>query len=136
VAAPPAEREMQPPAGRSFDLATALERTAGDQELLKELAAVFCADCPQQMAALRRALDQGAARELKEAAHALKGAVGVFGVSAAFEAAFQLELLGQKGDLTGSELVYGRLREALRQLVPALEGLARGEGLEQSGVLK
>ena len=117
------------PGGWPFDLAEALHRTGGDRELLQELAAIFCADCPQRMTEIQSALEQRDPRKLKEAAHALKGAVDAFSASAACEAAFQLEILGRQGDLSGSAPVYARLREEMKQLVPALEGLSRGEGL-------
>ncbi|MCI0462759.1 MAG: PAS domain-containing protein [Gemmataceae bacterium] len=115
--------------GKSLDVAAALKCAGGDRELLRELAALFCADYPQRMTAIRNALDQSNARQLMEAAHALKGAMGAFGPSAAFDAALQLEILARQGNLSGSEPVYGRLREEIEHFVPGLEDLARGKGI-------
>jgi PAS domain S-box-containing protein len=110
-----------------FNLAAALERTAGDEDLLRELAAVFCQACPAMMAELRGALDQGDAHKAGDAAHALKGAVGAFGPSTAFDVGVQLEGLARHGDLAGSEALYGQLREQMERLLPVLERLARRE---------
>jgi two-component system sensor histidine kinase/response regulator len=124
----PAEAPARP-GDKIFNLAAALERTAGDRELLQELAAVFCAECPQMMAEVRSALDQNDARKLKDAAHALKGAVGVFGLSQAADAAHQLEMIGRNGSLAGGESIYQQLSEEIDSFLPALAGLARGESL-------
>jgi PAS domain S-box-containing protein len=122
----PAPGEEEQPQGKPFDVAVALERTAGDRDLLRELAGVFCEGCPPMMADIRAALDQGDARKLMGAAHALKGAVGTFGAGTAFDIAYRLELMGRKGNLADAEAVYGSLRREIDRLVPALEGLARG----------
>jgi PAS domain S-box-containing protein len=130
---PTAGTAAEPPTGKSFDLATALERTAGDAELLRQLAGVFCGDCPRLLAAVGTALEQGDARKLGEAAHALKGSVGVFGPSAALDAALALEVRGRQGDLAGCDALHERLRQAMAGLLPALEELARGEALPKRG---
>src|SRR5262249_16000396 len=55
----------------TVDLAAALERTGGDMDLLRELAGVFCSDCPRLLAQVRAALDASDGKRLEEAAHAL-----------------------------------------------------------------
>jgi CheY-like chemotaxis protein len=117
------------PSGKPFDLTAALERTAGDRELLRELAAVFCESCSPMLAEVGSALEQGDAHKVMAAAHALKGAVGAFGTSPAFNAALELETMGRQGNLTGSDRVYGELRAEIERLEPALNELAHGEGI-------
>jgi PAS domain S-box-containing protein len=127
---PAAEPVAERPPEKPFDVAAALAHTAGDRELLRELAAVFCLECPHLMEELHAAVEQKDARKIKEAAHVLKGSVCVFGPSTAFDTALELEMIGRKEDLARSEAVYGQLRGGIEQLLPVLQRLARGEGFE------
>ena len=106
-----------------FDMAAALERTGGDRALFQELAGLFCRGCPQQMAEVQNAIAQKDAQRLKAAAHALKGAVGSFGPSRAFDAVLRLETMGRNGDLTGAPEIYESLRQEMTLLVSHLESV-------------
>lgn len=108
-----------------IDMAAALERTAGDSELLAEMAAAFCAECPEMLAAVDAACDQKNPKRLMEAAHALKGALGVFGPSAAFDAAYELEIMGRNGVSGNSDPIHRRLRHDVEQLLPQIQILAK-----------
>jgi PAS domain S-box-containing protein len=126
AAARPAEAVGAAAAGPpAFDPAAALQRTAGDKELLQELASIFCEECPQLLADVEAAVRGRDATGLRASGHTLKGAVGNFGPSAAFEAALALEAMGRGGDLADVEAAYGRLRQELDRLLPALGELAR-----------
>jgi protein-histidine pros-kinase len=109
----------------AVDLTAALERTGGDVELLRELAGVFCSDCPRLLAHVRTALDARDGKRLKEAAHALKGAVGVFDPAGAYETALALETLESGSDSAGAERIYLRLREQIDRILPTLEEVSR-----------
>jgi HPt (histidine-containing phosphotransfer) domain-containing protein len=106
------------------DPAIALQQTAGDRELLRELAAISYRECPQLLESVRSAVHQRDAASLKLAAHKLKGAIGTFGPSAAFEAAYKLELMGQRGDLAELADACCRLQQEMDRLLPALAALA------------
>ncbi len=54
--------------------------------------------------------------KLKRGAHSLKGAVGILGGKAAFEAALRLETIARQGDLSQAEAAWKALRHALEQL--------------------
>jgi PAS domain S-box-containing protein len=110
------------------NMAAALARTAGDKDLLRELAELFCGDSPRMLAEIRAAINAGDGIRLKEAAHAMKGAVGVFD-PAAYQTALALETMDTSGDLSGAEPIFQRLREQIDHLLPALEELVRGEGI-------
>jgi PAS domain S-box-containing protein len=125
----PLDSPLAPPPSSLIDIAAALQRTAGDRELLRELAEVFCSDCSSMIEDIGAAFERSDAKGLREAAHALKGAVGVFGPSAAFETAFILEKGDLQGDLNNARPIFQRLREQIDGLLPSLQGLARGEGL-------
>jgi two-component system sensor histidine kinase/response regulator len=123
---PPSFDSPGPEAG--INMAAALERTAGDRDLLRELAELFCGDSPRMLAEIRAAIDAGDGVRLREAAHAIKGAVGVFDPAAAYQTALALETMDTNTGPGGAEPIFQRLREQIDHLLPALEELVRGEG--------
>jgi two-component system sensor histidine kinase/response regulator len=103
-------------AAEVLDRNEALERVGGDEELLRELCQVFAQDCPRMMHEASEAVRDGDPVKLKRAAHSIKGAVGILGAKAAFEAALCLETLARQGDLSQAEPTWLALRQALEQL--------------------
>lgn len=100
-----------------------MRRVGGDLELLKELAALFLESCPERLPDLRTAVERGDSKALEQVAHALKGAVGNFAATAAFEAALRLEEMGRAGDLTGAEAALARMEMEMERLTEALMAL-------------
>jgi HPt (histidine-containing phosphotransfer) domain-containing protein len=82
-----------------FDEADLLERLGDDAELVAEVLTVFLDDAPVRVDAIRVALAQRDAAELRAAAHALKGAAASIAASALFEAAQDLEQTSHRGQL-------------------------------------
>ena len=107
------------------DLAAAavLARVGGNVRLLQEVAEMFLEDVPKWMAEIRGLIDRGDASGLRYSAHHLRGSVGNFGESAAYERARQLEALARTGDLTCAADVYSLLEEAICQFQQALSQL-------------
>jgi HPt (histidine-containing phosphotransfer) domain-containing protein len=100
-----------------FDREATLARVEGDVELLQELVALFCTDCPTLLATLCHALTHGDASTLARTAHSLKGAARSLGVSRVAAVAQHLEHLGQEGRLNEAAATYAILEdEALRCL--------------------
>jgi len=93
-----------------------LARFDGDGELLKELAGIFLQECPKMLDGIREALRSGDAKPLERTAHTLKGSVGNFALSAAWETAQRLELLAKSGQLSGAEDMFHTLEQQLEQL--------------------
>jgi CheY-like chemotaxis protein len=98
-------------------------RFDGDRGLLRRLAAIFVKDCPKKMSDIKKAIEGKDPAALRQAAHALKGSVGLFGPGEAGELALQLEAMGLRADLTGAARVYrglqsevGRLKRTLSQV--------------------
>ncbi|MFA5137769.1 MAG: ATP-binding protein [Elusimicrobiota bacterium] len=118
-----AEELFQAVEGRPFDLSAALERVSGDRKLLRELAAILREDCPKLLADVESAVKRQNAGAVAESAHALKGAVGNFGPSAAFDAALELESLGRKRKLAGAKQALERLLKEVDALLTALASL-------------
>jgi PAS domain S-box-containing protein len=116
----------EPDPEQVLDAAAALERVAGDLELLKELIDLFHENCPKLLAEIRAAAARKDGPALQRSAHALKGSVGTFGARAAFETARQLEALGQQGDLGRAEEMYTRMEREIERLRPALAALVPG----------
>ncbi len=69
-----------------------------DPELRKELAGLFLEDAPKLLEEIRTAITGHDGPGLKQAAHTLKGSVGVFKDSVAHEAALRMEHLGRDAD--------------------------------------
>ena len=120
------ERPPEPPPGRGFDEAVALDRVGGDRNLLQDLVETYRAESPRWRADLRGAVAAGDAAALRRTAHTLKGAIGLFGATAAVVAADRLERRAACGDLGGAAEALAALEEALERLVPELDAHDRG----------
>jgi two-component system, sensor histidine kinase and response regulator len=103
------------------DKTVLLARVGGREDRLRAIIHVFLDESSQLMAELKEALASSDASRLKTLAHALKGAVSLFGVSGIIEAAQTLECLGQAGELTEAPETYKRLDEEICNLKSALE---------------
>jgi signal transduction histidine kinase/CheY-like chemotaxis protein/HPt (histidine-containing phosphotransfer) domain-containing protein len=84
----------------SEDVVTHLRRTtAGNETLIRSLAATFLADAPKALSRIRSAVAKKNAAELASAAHLLKGSLAIFGAPKAVAAARNLEALGRADSL-------------------------------------
>jgi PAS domain S-box-containing protein len=109
--------------GGELDFDSAVTRVGGDMDLFREIAEVFLGDCPNQLARIASAIENGDADALRSSAHSLKGAVGNFGADAAWETALQLEEIGKEGRLEEAALVHDDLKRTVEQLVTALRAM-------------
>ena len=130
------DRPEQPPPGTSeLDGTALLQRFNGNRKLLRSLVRIFRADCPKMMVRIRKAITSHDAGALADAAHALKGSVGNFGPTAAFEKARQIELSAREGVLDGSWKMYAALEDEITTLLPALQAAAGNHWNGQRQVL-
>ncbi len=117
------------PATPPDELPVGLDRTAllkavgGNPDNLKQIVGLFGIEASQSMTQIRAAIDRGEATRMGRTAHSLKGAIGVFSKAAAFEAAQELESMGQAGDLNQVEDVYKTLATELHELQVALAAI-------------
>jgi signal transduction histidine kinase/CheY-like chemotaxis protein/HPt (histidine-containing phosphotransfer) domain-containing protein len=119
--APPASAAALPPADDgAFDKVAALQRMAGDEELLREMVDVFLQEQGKWMADIRAAVASGDAALLKRGAHTLKGAVDSCGGHRVRAAAMPLEQMGREGKLDGAAAALVGLTHEMDTLVPAL----------------
>jgi len=107
--------------GARLDGAALLERFGSDGKLVRALVKTFAEDCPEMMARIRKALTARNAAALADAAHALKGSVGNFGPTGAFETAREIEKEAHQGKLDTAWEMYATLEDEIALLLPALQ---------------
>jgi signal transduction histidine kinase/DNA-binding NarL/FixJ family response regulator len=110
-----------PPKGGEPAAATAadsslLARVGGDPKLLRSVAKTFLKDYPAKRRKIQQAIARKSAPALASAAHALKGAVAIFGAEDAVESARDLQQMGRQGALTAATAALRQLDEALARL--------------------
>ena len=104
-----------------FDRAKFIDRLMGDKDLAETIISGFLEDIPDQIAALRSALDEGNARLIEQQSHRIKGAAANIGGIALQDAANSMELAGKDGDLEkatslllGLEEQFDRLKRVMQ----------------------
>jgi two-component system, sensor histidine kinase and response regulator len=101
-----------------------LARVGGDHELLAEISRLFVEDAPVHLQRIRAAIDARDAGALRSAAHALKGAAGLFDANQVVEHAHILEEMGRSAALDGVEAVWRDFAVHLDHLLNTLRVLA------------
>jgi CheY-like chemotaxis protein/HPt (histidine-containing phosphotransfer) domain-containing protein len=126
----PAPEASAPPvasgATETLDWDRALEKVGGDETLLRELASIFLDAAPAMLAEVTAAAERGDAPALERAAHRLKGSVGNFAATEAFDAADRLERAGASGDLGEVADLLAALETALDEARAALRARTAG----------
>jgi HPt (histidine-containing phosphotransfer) domain-containing protein len=110
---------------QSLDHAGLLDRMGGDEDLLREITGLFLEEYPTLVAQIDAGLVHLDPKQVEFAAHTLKGAVANFGMDAPTEAAYQLEQLGRRADLTGGVEALAVLENQLERLRVALLAFVR-----------
>ncbi len=116
----------------AFDLAEALTRVDGDEDLLKELITVFAEEYPAWIADLRAAVAAADAPWVRRAAHTIKGAVDNCGAGSAFDAAFRLERMAGEGGSAARRRRWGRSTRRCRGCCRRCSGMREEKGLARS----
>jgi two-component system sensor histidine kinase/response regulator len=107
-----------------MNIEVALANVEGDQELLLELAALFCEESPKCLAALRQATARRDFDAVRTAAHGFKGSVGTFAAQDAMEAAVRLEGLARGNEADGVPEASAALQAKIEELRSALQLLS------------
>jgi PAS domain S-box-containing protein len=115
-----------PEPARMVDRATLLASLGGKARLLAEVVGVFLADTPAMLDRLRTAARAGTVDEIAAAAHAIKGAAGLFSEGAAFESARRLEKAARAGDRPSIDAACDDLEHAMSALTEELRDLMQG----------
>ncbi len=101
---------------QAADLATALERMGGSEELMRKLARIFLDETAGLLERLGSAVEHGQAKELDRAAHQLKGQAATFEARAVVKTAGKLEQLGRHNQLEAAANLLTRLRREMARL--------------------
>jgi len=91
------------------DWEMALERSLGDEELLKETLALFRESAQEQMSGILEAVKTSDAALLRDKAHSLKGSAATVGAERVAAAARELERMGRDGELAAAAGAAGSL---------------------------
>ncbi|MHB1081605.1 MAG: ATP-binding protein [Prosthecobacter sp.] len=102
-----------------FDLAEFREST-GDEKLMRKLVAIFSEDAQKYLRKAEKALTAGKARQVYEAAHSLKGMLGVYAAQKALTLSSELCEYAHAGDLKGAQLMLDQLKKECALLGEAL----------------
>jgi HPt (histidine-containing phosphotransfer) domain-containing protein len=102
-----------------------IDRLGGDEELARQLIALFLAEYPRMMAAVRESVSGGRAEAIRQAAHGFKGSVGNFTDGAPATTAFELECMARQNRVQDAPAVLARLEEDVARFVAALRRFER-----------
>jgi HPt (histidine-containing phosphotransfer) domain-containing protein len=105
-----------------------LHKIVGENnDVFTELIDMFLEDAPTLLENMRQAVIQGAAEDLRFAAHSLKSSSAEFGATALCELCRELEAMGKENTLVGAaekvsqaEALYERVQAALIDIREAL----------------
>jgi two-component system sensor histidine kinase/response regulator len=100
-------------------------RLDGNLDLLRTVVSSFLEGAPENLDAIRAAVDSNNAESLYKLAHKLKGAVGNFSAAAVNRAALRLETIAQERDLSQAREAYQELAGMIERLTPELAQLAK-----------
>jgi CheY-like chemotaxis protein len=133
---PPQQSPDEPCNELPYDKPLALDYVGGDKDMFGELVAIFLAESPGALARVHEAVSSGDPEAIIEAAHALKGSMGILAANDAVAAAQGVETLGQSGDLQGIQEATAALSVEVQRLTYALEREINAAcGSEQSAIL-
>lgn len=107
-------------ADHGMDYAGTIDRCAGDEEMLRELLAVFAADASFE--GLLAALDNNDARTAFAAAHALKGSTGMLGMTRLHTVMAEMTECLRAGDAVSAN---GYRAEAAKEYAAVIEMIRR-----------
>ena len=116
----PAAGELPLPMADDLDWSEALQAVGGDEELLRQVVSAILEETPRLLEAIRQAIQNRDLAALRLSAHTLKGSIRFFARSRAYATAFEMERLGQMGNLAGAEALLPALHSEISQLAPTL----------------
>lgn len=104
-----------------FDEVGAMDRVAGDKELLVELFEIAFEDTPLRIEKIEVALESGDAIMVAETAHAMKSAFGNIGAVRCHELSFELEKTGKVGEIQHASDILTQLKQEIELFERAVD---------------
>jgi two-component system, sensor histidine kinase and response regulator len=120
-APPAAAAAPQTPSSESIDEAALLDDFGRNSKVLTDVVGVFLADAPRYLERIRAASASGDAGAIADAAHALKGSVGLFTAGVPYEAVRALEQSAKARDRSAFDARVTDVELALSSLCLELE---------------
>jgi two-component system, sensor histidine kinase and response regulator len=118
---------LDPAQENVIDVALLEKSIGGDMELLRELVRIYNETRPELIRNIDLAIEKQDAASLRDAAHALKGAVSNFAALAALHACAELERIAGSGDLSSAAGARLELGSRLESFHAKLSTLALAE---------
>lgn len=109
----------------TFDEAELMSRVDNDVVFLGETVEMIVADGPLLLEQVRGAAAAGDAAGVGRHAHALKGMISNFCAPRVQACAYELEMLGKGGDVSGAGPLIERMAERLSALTAELRGFVK-----------
>jgi CheY-like chemotaxis protein len=110
-----------------LDWARALEATAGDEELLREVVRAFLVQGEQLLADIESSIASGNVDVLKRSIHTMRGALSHFGIASALRWAEEIRNRLEAGDAAGARESWLNLRAEMREITRELTAFLAGE---------
>jgi PAS domain S-box-containing protein len=124
-AVPPlAELASEPSTPAVYDHAGTLERLAGDEDLLREVAQIYLATAQAHLDEIASAIERRDAEKVYREAHALKGASATFEAPKVYENLAAVEACGRRGDVAAAEAAFSGTKALVAELVRELKPYA------------
>jgi two-component system sensor histidine kinase/response regulator len=111
-------------ASQGWSLDAVVANLAGDEELARQLVALFVDDCPRMLAAIHTAMATGRPDAVRRAAHAFKGSVSNFTLDGPAVTARTLEFHAASGRLDGAADLIARLELEVEELLRGMADFA------------
>jgi two-component system, sensor histidine kinase and response regulator len=112
----PAVRGSDPGDEPIIDPEVAMAHVEGNEDLIKEMVGIFFEESGDMISKIESGIETGDAKLVERAAHTLKSSSAMFGAKRARTAAFELELAGQSGDISGAPQLFDRLQQEIELL--------------------
>jgi HPt (histidine-containing phosphotransfer) domain-containing protein/CheY-like chemotaxis protein len=108
-----------------LDWEAAVKELQGRDDVLRDLAGTFFAECDSLMKQIRESLAAADAAKLRRAAHTLKGAANMFCAKATSVAARNLEYLARDSRLDEAAVAWEVLQREVGRLIPQMHDRTR-----------
>ncbi|MFO7801720.1 MAG: response regulator [Desulfovermiculus sp.] len=122
-----APAEAAPETEEIFQEAELLARVGDDQDVMREILEEVLSDVPNRLESLKKAAQDGDAREVRSFAHSIKGMAGNISAPRVRETASKLETLAANQDLSGMEELIWELESEFELLKTELKKIS-GDG--------
>jgi len=109
----------------SVNEAELMDRIEGDVEFLAELTEIFRKDYPRQLRAARKAVEDRDRDALRQAGHALRGALANLAASDLAALAGDIESIADSGDPSAAGLLVDQIEQGIQIVLRSLESLCQ-----------